>query len=151
MNKKIELSPEAVALLQRVKGHILATPERIRMNDWVSRGNEIEDLVADEMHMANPPCGTVACIAGWVVELGMARPKSVREGNVRKNALRLLKLSGTRLFGDYGQPSHALFHPEKWPFDLRRRLPYRSGTPEYAAVVAEAIDLFIANPEEFSS
>ena len=151
MTKKIELNPEAVALLQRVKAHILEEPRRVYMEDWRRLGKAAKETT-------NPPCGTVACVAGWAVELAHPNPRRVR--NFADRALDLLGLK-PREFKDEDCP---LFYVVLWPKDLKDRLngqldynswewihaPLDAGTPEYAAVVAEAIDRFIANPAEFS-
>jgi hypothetical protein len=151
MNKKIELKPEAVALLQRVKAHILEEPRRVYMDDWRKLGQAAKNLT-------DPPCGTVACIAGWVVELAHPNPRMVRY--FHDPALRLLGLDPKEFRDDYQMMG--LFTPTSWPEDLRAELEGRldtvtwewtgpaKGTPAYAAVVAAAIDRFIASPEEFS-
>src|SRR5712671_5400107 len=52
-----------VALLRKVKRHMLADPRRLQMSQalYVTRGKNA------------PHCGTVGCIAGWVVALSRAK------------------------------------------------------------------------------
>jgi hypothetical protein len=146
---KIELKPEAVALLQRVKAHILEEPLRLNMDNWRTTNIQDDAYFDEDEHAGIPPCRTVACIAGWAVGLGAKRPGAVK--NVKDYALKLLGLPKDYSAGeDWMEGSTRLFHPLDWPADLRRKLPEVGGTPEYAAVVAEAIDRFIASPEEFS-
>ncbi len=117
-----------VELLDQIKQAILEEPRRIRMYDWVTR---ISDVPEDK----RPPCGTVACIAGWAVALSTG-------------------LRGDALYDYDGISSAAadlldcdpdiLFHVSEWPKSWRERLDkVSSGTPAYAAVVAEFIDEFI--------
>lgn len=51
------LTPEGVTRLLQVKEHILLDAEGFNMDDWIIvKPNKREN-----------GCGTVACIAGWVV------------------------------------------------------------------------------------
>jgi hypothetical protein len=144
MTKKIELKPEAVALLQRVKAHILEEPLRLNMTDWVRRGERrIGEMVDDGEHEAVPPCGTVACVAGWVVELGAKRPKQIPLSTPDK-AMQLLGIRGVDAW------NVDLFFDNQWPAALRTAIRgKRPGTLPYAKVVAMAIERFIADPSEF--
>lgn len=56
------LGPVNVAEFQRVKQHILEEPRRFNMAEW---GKFLEDKDRDWFGDKFPPCGTVACIAGW--------------------------------------------------------------------------------------
>lgn len=56
--KKMAVAPKVAALLRRVEKRILEEPRRFDMSDWV--------YPSDGMWPDGPPCGTVACIAGWV-------------------------------------------------------------------------------------
>lgn len=147
MSKEIKLKPEAVALLQRVKQHILEEPRRMDMLRWVENRPEHLKCAAEIGNIAGvPPCGTVACIAGWVVQLGSVRPSQVKV--VARRARQLLGLPIPRSIGKIEQ--FGLFHLRFWPIELERKVRgFQPGTPEYAQVVAEAIDRFIASPEEF--
>lgn len=63
------LSPKAIALLRRVKAHILKEPRRIDMSTWVEY-----EWYDDENDRSRPwpKCGTVGCIGGWVEVLSDA-------------------------------------------------------------------------------
>jgi hypothetical protein len=58
-----------VELLKKIKEHILEEPRRLHMDNFVCR------VPVDSPK--NPPCGTVACIAGWAVIL--SRPEDSLE------------------------------------------------------------------------
>ncbi len=125
-----------VELLKRVKQAILAVPERMGMEDWAKASD-------------TAPCGTVGCIYGWgkALETGL-RGKELRDS---------ITYSVQSLYAD------ARYMPDDNPFDLtisqKMRLYFTSGwpmeyrqeimnwepqTPQYAQVVADRIDHFIA-------
>src|SRR5215472_5693396 len=68
------VKPETAALLRKVAAYILEEPKRFNLNFWGSSidpkrfDNLAEDDDAEEAEeallAAQPPCGTVACIAG---------------------------------------------------------------------------------------
>jgi hypothetical protein len=109
-----------VALLKKVKKHILAEPKRINMNTWGRDSDEGEP---------QPACGTVGCIAGWIVFL--SKPKSKwdfwKSSDIRSEATRLLRMKDWQVdglfspYGVYGEP----------------------GTRDHAKSVAKRIDYFI--------
>ncbi len=143
----MSLKPKAKELLLKVREAILAEPARMRMSSWKIPPYMQEDIVSLGLHAMVPPCGTVACIAGWAVELGRKNPNRIRLG-IEESASNLL---GWRM-GDGDCP---LYFYDMWPRGLKwRLLDSKSGTPEYANVVAAAIDRWIeveGNPEEFQA
>lgn len=54
----------AYELLERVIEHIREEPKRYYQNRWLMRR---QDIIAEGMEA--PPCGTIACRAGWIVLL----------------------------------------------------------------------------------
>jgi hypothetical protein len=115
-----------VELLLKVKERILAEPSQFDMRDW---------------RRSSPECGTVACIAGWACAIADAE-----EGIVPTDYHQIESRAEILL----GERAIALFYASCWPDDLcfaEEDASVRS--PEYAAVAAQAIDRFIASPEEF--
>jgi hypothetical protein len=55
------LSRRVVRLLRKVQAHIREEPQRFDMGTWIASGADIGS-VSDR----HPPCGTVACIGGWM-------------------------------------------------------------------------------------
>lgn len=133
-----------VELLQRIKAHILENPLRIYMDDWIlklDKGKEYANR--GRFRLFAPPCGTVACICGWAVELSGHDSRISRAGQTGKL---LLELDGDSCLFSQDVPSEAqrLFYAIYWPKEFRRRLqeaPVQS--MEYAQVVADRIDHFI--------
>jgi hypothetical protein len=135
-----------VELLLKVKQAILDEPARMNMEVFVDDSDGYINL--DHQ----PACGTVGCIAGWAVLLDhvgrdsspegiMKAYKAVADKSVEDEAHKVLGLGPA-------QYMHPLFYPwNKWPEDLRIRLAREEpGTEEYAQVVADAIDRYIAHP-----
>lgn len=131
-------------LLLKVKAVILEEPKRVDMDLWIRECAEGENN--------GPACKTVGCISGWAVLIDGMRAWRVKRP---LTVLRRMRKSGgpgadgfqsgRELLALNLRQANALFFDNEWPSDLRRRLADEySGTPEYAAVVAEAIDRFIA-------
>jgi hypothetical protein len=149
----IELGPRpktAYGLLIRVKELILEEPKRLNMDVWSSAVSPSEN---------GPACGTVGCISGWAQML--ARPAAHVGIRLMKQAPELRSFVGAASMGAYllgGTLSEvvdvnnyndgiyaSLFFTGYWPADLQEKLhSCILGTPEYATVVAERIDRFIA-------
>jgi len=125
-----------VKLLQRVIKHILDEPRRLRQACWISErgGAEYRYAVIEDLA---PPCGTVACFAGWVSLLSKRKrrlmepysefsTRSIIQGNdvpaskARKDLERIY-----------------FFFPEH-----QGRKP-KPGTAPYARVIAKRIQRFI--------
>ncbi len=143
----MKLTEKGKELLLRVKDRILEEPARIRMYEWYNGPSRMDYLDRYTLHAAIPPCNTVACIAGWMLIEGgkidqlEANPWA---DTILQDALDLIYEDGT------GPRSARLFLPDSWPADLTdKTYDMCTGTPEYAAVVAEAIDRFIEDPEAF--
>lgn len=145
-----------VELLKKVKAHILEEPMRVYMGDWYIRLSEYdgEMFEVDDDILMPPACGTVACICGWAAELSGSESKGGSAGK------RLLGLDGSPWFPESSRPhssrprqladtphsqAQRLFFNECWPAEFRDRLKqFKPQTPEYAQVVADRIDHFIA-------
>lgn len=124
----MKLKRSAVALLKRIKRHILAKPERFDMQDW-GRPNDGET-----------PCGTAACIAGWAVILSSKDPqkfyraakldqKDIDKGVDDTRPSRLAKLlhgpnnsafdKAQKLLGLSDEQAGDLFYQGRWPEQFR--------------------------------
>ena len=136
-----------VELLERVKAAILEEPRRVSMDDWGINYPDISVQFDDDL----PPCGTVACIAGWAAKLsgdtlfseGFQRiippPEEIwKDGHLTPQGV------------EWDAAQDRLCYVGSWPHDLRDELKwYDIGTKGYAEVVAKRIDRFIkANGEE---
>jgi hypothetical protein len=139
-----------VKLLKRVKKAILAEPQRVNMDVGIATREHEGDNVYDY-----PACGTIGCIAGWSTILARtprATVKAIEQTanvlphawwySVNDNAIAALDITS--------EQASILFHVESWPGDLQSEIEdYAEQTPEYAAVVAKAINRFIADPDKF--
>ena len=135
-----------VELLRRIQKEILEEPLRINMDKWAYCPDETEDP---------PPCGTVACIAGWAIALS----RDLR-GEDLVNYLYLdVPACGIQPFGaaigvlslGFVEAGHLFFvgeWPKKFIDALTERLP---GTPGYARVVSDRIDFFIDTAAKYGS
>lgn len=96
-----------VALLAKVRDHILEEPRRYRQSTWGRRN-------------ALVPCGTAACIAGWAANLGGAFTlEELREGPTETGIL------AQQLLGLTTAEANILFespHLSRWP--ERYRVPF---------------------------
>lgn len=130
-------------LLIRVRDHILAEPRRLNMSHWtqsakpgdvVFSGYEVR--IGSESKISKkdaPPCGTVACIAGWAGELS---GNPVSDGGDGRRILRLTPAQ-----------AEELFYPDEWPGNAYSNYRNAKGPDERAAIVASVIDDFIARHE----
>lgn len=157
----MQLTKKGKELLLRVRERILEEPARIRMAEWYNGPEHMGYIESATPHARVPPCNTVACIAGWVViEGGTVNSDYLAEQRSNIGFCNQIPVLATELI--YG-PEHEilsparmkLFHEDRWPDDLYYRImDLNSGTPEYAAVVAAAIDRWIVadgDPERFQA
>lgn len=144
-----------VDLLLKVKAKILANPESFYMGDWIMKGEDVEVFVASTRYRPAPPCGTIACIAGWAVLIdnpnsGLYDPVDDEPIDVR--AARLLGLEveirKEPYFDFKWSPiANLLFYSSGWPPLIRERYRDASCERDYvkmAQVAADRIDHFIA-------
>jgi hypothetical protein len=121
-----------VALLQKVKKHILEEPNRLVMGTWFERNRPGTEVCDYEGRVETPKCGTVGCIAGWCCLLtdGMEF-----KGDAETRAHELLGVSDT----------HDLFYTDSWADqDAMEDFENSTDPKERAQIVAEVIDDFIA-------
>ena len=67
----------AYELLQQVCAHIKAEPRGYLQCVWGVTGDEAKDMAHADGHTV-PPCGTMACRAGWIVALHDGGPSFKR-------------------------------------------------------------------------
>jgi hypothetical protein len=131
-----------IELMNRVRAKVLAEPNRVNMERW-QRTKKILGIFK---------CGTVCCIAGHAIESeGDCIPYHLGQHGVVETGAALLQIpldeAYLLFFFHNGQAMKLpVFTGAIDPYvDLRMRLAIRRpGTPQYAAVVAEAIDRCIA-------
>ena len=119
-----------VAVLEKVRDHILEDPRRLNMRDWIWHYTDNQVRLNSDIL---PPCGTVGCIAGWILEL-YGHELEKETGDIVKDAAKLLGVDLSE--------ACCLFHLEYWPKDYQIR--YRAGNQkERAQVTAERINRLI--------
>lgn len=146
-----------IKLLNEVKRVIRENPERLAMSLWVNKGKagskvpafEVDkddrdviptDYVPHELNRKYPKCGTVACIAGWTVELGLTEvAKSCNIEGIKQTAIMLLELD---------EPTASkLFFVNEWPKVYQDKFN-KAKTPGGAAqITIQRINYFIKNEE----
>ena len=132
------LTKEGIALLERVKAHILEEPRRLDMDIFV-RTAGVREICPTAYW---PKCGTVGCIAGWAVMLVKGREETIRldliGGRVGGVAQELLGISGAEHM--------ELFFT--WPEKEYRIAKVNGDHAEAARIIAAKIDQFIAERRE---
>lgn len=145
-------SNDPVEILTEVAKHILAEPLRYNQGIWV-------DVIGDRWSAGKnyPACGTIACVAGWVVTLKGQR--NIRGFTVSNTASELLKLTdaqdselfdGDAIIGVRQRQANrkAGYSEESYTssYDVERILGTdhpQVGTPEYALAGAQHIRDFV--------
>jgi len=133
-----------VELLNKVKAVITEEPRRYDQQAILCQGEELDYLQPIE----RPPCGTVACIAGWTAVL--AGPEGIERCRIWETAKDLLgidKLQAQKLFSEidictYGEDDT----PEmldRWPYAFAKAYEDAESPKERAAICVERIDHFI--------
>jgi len=120
------LTTEGIEALQKVKEQILSEPQKFDMGQWVN---------------IHPECGTVACIAGWLVLNKFGVEEFRRMANepggisVKQEADKIIGCNGGRLF-----------YTCAWPEYLKDEYESKEGEYELvgkAELAVKAIDWFI--------
>jgi hypothetical protein len=124
--------------LNEVKKQIKAHPEEFSMNHWAHKG----------------ACGSVACIAGWLVLLNNSGERVLygmkRDGvvvDVREEAAQILGINTNKK--KQNEKLEKLFHTNGWPQELQVKFDRTFDTEEEtyqnrAAVACEAIDWWVS-------
>lgn len=143
------LTDKQISILRDVEKIILAEPKRVDMGCWIAKREMIGmGLVYPSIDRYNfPPCGTVACIAGWIAELNPEFTSVIEE---IEGILRVKYK--TREEGILLTPVTAAEMTLEMPLcDLSElflggwldRIPHPIGTQEYAQFVVGMIENFI--------
>jgi len=130
MRKIKKLRKKAILLLRRVKAKILKNPTAFGMDLWARRSGRAE-------------CGTIGCIAGWVLML--SRPglqESVRYGFHKTFDLDW-KEEATRELGITDNQPFSLFFEEFWPTRYASKFSKARSNKQRARVAANRIEHFI--------
>lgn len=128
-----------VKLLNEIKEMVLAEPRRLNMYGWGVTGLQYGENTDD----LTPPCGTVACFAGWAILLKL-KPEVTQVRSVpffvdedpQESAERYLRLSR--------EQSDKLFFTDNWPKRFSNRYRLADTPQKRAAIAAKRIDFFVA-------
>ncbi len=127
--KEIEKRQKLVA---KVNEAILDEPRRMNMDRFVFRKDEVEAMKQD------PPCGTVACYAGWTVALAKKwdyKKLWEHRNEIEFEAGKLLGLPSTD-----GVTDNSLFYVNQWPTAVQDKLlSTEPGTKQYAKIVVDYV------------
>jgi hypothetical protein len=128
------LTPEAIKILRKVQEEILKEPYKFRMEAYFSKDRK-------------SPCGTAACIAGWIIAVGNQHPNlmKARESgwNYADEATSILKGNDTSA----GHNPVALFFMGEWPYEFEKDYGMARTRKGKAVVAANRIDHFIETGE----
>lgn len=135
-----------VPLLRKVQAAILEEPRRLNMWRWVERHDP-------EQYGKNaPPCGTVACIAGWSMLFNKSKAKEAQairkrvattmEGVMQGHNDRAIK-AGIRVLRITKDQAGELFFVGGWPDKYQDQWDRAKSPRAYARVAARRIDAFI--------
>jgi len=143
------------ALLNKVKKHILEEPNRLIMSTWLSKttpGTKINPGAWGENNMEVPKCGTVGCIAGWIVLLAHpdADERMKLETLYGYNAIAKRALGIADLSVYYSGIPFEIFYVDRWPepfktqyYEVSYKFPnHDEAQKERAKIVAAVIDEF---------
>lgn len=138
--EKLAVTPEAAKKLRTVAKHILEEPLRLYMDNWVldvKKSSYFAEEVED-FNGALPPCGTVACIAGWTVMLfGLQARLPLRASMYLGSACDILDLD------EFSPLGMRLFHTSDWPTKYMDQYVLARTAKGRARVTAERIEHFI--------
>src|SRR5438046_4090420 len=107
-----EKSKINIPLLRKVEKKILAEPAALVMASFLEigePGKKWDDFVGIEFPRIVPPCGTMACIAGWTNIMGGKKDSWDEPGNAQQ------------LLGLTDQQRFKLFYLEEWPHEFAKR------------------------------
>lgn len=141
----------AYDLLSDVIRVIQEEPKRLLMDDWLVQPDRHYSWTACVAKLGGPPaCGTIGCVAGWVVVLAAPDLGSLKNMNIDMTAVQILlgekpwHFSASLESKERYQEINSLFStfPDMDPH-------VKLGTPEYVAVVVDAITAFQTKHEAF--
>jgi hypothetical protein len=147
-----------IELLQRVKQHILDEPRRLNMGTWVSTVRKTVPAFTGVYGRGEadlPPCGTVACVAGWAVLLSRfnGKPEEYAAFIRERNTLSpdgLTSSIGQEELGLSPSQMETLFYVGRWPERFRVAHEQAEEAADYQAmaqITADRIDYLIEAPD----
>ena len=94
-----------------------------------------------------PHCGTVACIAGWLVAIEAGVLNATEDERTEMDAFMSdgvdVHDEAAKLIGDAEYNAHPLFFETSWPDDLYDAYRHADSVAEHSALVSQAIDRWI--------
>jgi hypothetical protein len=145
-----------VELLEKVKQHILEEPRRYNQQHWIGVGEtEIRKRFGKVGDL--PPCGTMACIAGWTCILAGVDLKGVDLFSISDKAEELLGINciqADRLFSSVAEDAlvdeemdedeYQEYFSGDWPYGFAKDYVLAKTAEDRAKVAVARIDHFIA-------
>lgn len=151
--QNFKLTEDAISRLRQVKAHILEEPNRLIMADWYKR---VEDGIANDtlsgaggyseprVVVVRPPCGTAACIAGWVCLLDRNfNPREQIACGLESDAILGILRSYDACNNTWRESGEELYQTKNWPREIREEF---ATTDLLARAIAagKAIEWFIS-------
>lgn len=151
------MNKEQIALLRKVKRHILRKPSRLRMNNWIVKAEPNSSVTLGEgwgepTNVKIPSCGTVGCIAGWIVLLSNNNLDNSNNYSIKSDGkckVFSAQQEATILLGFKYVPTE-LFFVSDWPYQKREEYFNSTSQTQRAKIVGQVIDDFIKSHSEDS-
>ncbi len=126
-------------LLRQIQKEIREEPRRLRMSDWIR---------TDVTGVGAPPCGTVACIAGFATILSHDyETKAPLTFNTKalvcQGGSESYEKEGARALGLTPRQAVTLFYTGQWPARYRNDYVSAHSSKRRAQVTCKRIDAFI--------
>lgn len=132
-------------LLLKVKEQILKEPLQFIMGNWFQTKHEI-------VQEPIPNCGTAACIAGWAIAIHnqMNPAKACAAVSNHEFKWHSSEFIADDILDPKGDITVSnLFYVDRWPYQLAFDFRNSEDPVRRAQLAAQAIDMFIADPESF--
>ena len=141
-----------VPLLRKIQAHITEIPNRFVMTTSVARGEpgkKISVISTFDAPKRYPPCGTVACIAGWANILTNARDVADIDRANKKLGLPDDWGMEETYFGGVARRwlEHPLFWHDRWPEPFRTAFLRAKTAKQRAKIASERIEHLIETGE----
>lgn len=138
-----------IELFKKIKKHLHAKPARLRMDNWVRRGEPNQELFntgpgyGEPATFKLPSCGTVGCIAGWAYIL--AHPEIANDPTFGRfgGSINVASYASGDLGINLDFRPFELFYVTYWPEPYATDYPNAKTQKERTKIVCEVIDLFI--------
>jgi hypothetical protein len=134
-----------VALLRKVKSHILHHPNQFLMTDWIIKrwGDDQKQFSGDGQKQKFDECGTAGCIAGWACMIKLKQARLDWD----------VPAKGQTILGLDDDQAERLFFVHDWPEKMREEyISNMNDSPgsleNRARIAAQRIDHFIKTKGE---